>query len=200
MPKAGSKRKASQGTSSPQKPSTRNNATEKMEPLISDRIEGRLYMSQLTCKILTWFFWPGNRRFGDISTLVLAFISVIWAYSKFADTTGEGTSSYFLLIELITVASCSVNLVLGEVPPSSAGIRAQIVNLMLTLSSFAVFYLSYEWVFTTCIWTTRKHLLTFNEIRGLENVCSPRRWLCRVFAPPKCTTYYHERQKRSDTS
>lgn len=130
MGKVGSKRKASQGTSSPQKSSTRNNEgpvsesfketpTEKTEPLVPDRIEGRLYMSQLTCKILTWFFWPENTRFGDISTIVLAFISVIWGYSKFADTTGEGTSSYFLLVELITVASCSVNLVLGEVPRES---------------------------------------------------------------------------------
>ncbi|KAE9403868.1 hypothetical protein BT96DRAFT_973485, partial [Gymnopus androsaceus JB14] len=220
MPKPGSKRKASQGTSNPPT-STRNEthaasenankasgkAPEKtstesiLDDFVPDQLERRLYMSQLTCKFLTWFFWPENTRLSDISTIVLVFISVIRAYAKFSDT-DEGTSRYFLPIELVIVASSSVNLLLGEVPLAlPAGLRAQILDLLLTLSSFSVFYLIYEWIFTTCIWTARKHLLSSDEIRGLENICSPRRWLCSVFSPPDCVSYYREQhQQRPNTS
>ncbi|KAJ3783106.1 hypothetical protein GGU10DRAFT_361760 [Lentinula aff. detonsa] len=93
-------------------------------------------------------------------------------------------SSYFLLIEIVTIASSSVNLLLGNIPDVSAGTRAQFFDLLLTLSSFAVFFLLYETLITRCIWSTSKHLLNCDELRGIHIVSFPRRWLCRVLSPP----------------
>ncbi|KAJ3730905.1 hypothetical protein DFJ43DRAFT_1081890 [Lentinula guzmanii] len=136
------------------------------DDLSPDQVEGRLYISQLTCKFLTWYFWPKDTTLSDISTIVLAFISVIRAYFKYPNA-DEGISSYFLLIEIVTIASSSVNLLLGNIPDVSAGTRAQFFDLLLTLSSFAVFFLLYETLITRCIWSTSKHLLNCDELRGI---------------------------------
>lgn len=137
MAKSGSKRKANQAAASPG-PSPSNTPTKSpkteetprsTDDFAPDQVEGRLYMSQLTCKFLSWYFWPEHTGLSDVSSIVLAFICVIRAYSKSSEA-DEGTSRYFLLVEIIFSSSCSMNLLLSKVPSELEEFR-ELQNLLI---------------------------------------------------------------------
>ncbi len=76
---------------------------------------------------------------------------------------------------------------------------SQVFDLMQSLSCLAGFYLFWEWVLTTCIWSIHKRTLSADEVQGIENVCFPRRWLCRVLMPPDFTVEYERRKQQAET-